>query len=183
MKYGKDEIQKMVLGALLLVGLLYAYFDMLLGPLKRAQLMTEKSITEVDPEIARAKAEINRSRAVEASAPGARATVEQVSAMIPEGSPVAWFPPRLADFFKARGVERASTRMNSEASEEGLPGFRRLTWGVDLPAVDFIALANSIAELENEEPLVQITSLKIDPAAEQVEQQRVLLTVTNLVKQ
>jgi hypothetical protein len=103
--------------------------------------------------------------------------------MIPEGSPVAWFPPRIADFFKARGVDRAATRMNSEAAEKDLPGFRRLTWGVDLPSVDFIALANSLAELENEEPLVQITSIKIDPAAEQVEQQRVLLTVTNIVKQ
>ena len=183
MKYGKDEIQKLFLGVLLLIGLLYAYFDLLLGPLKRAQLATEKSITEVDPEIARAKAEINRARAVEANAPVARATVEQVSAMSPEGSPVAWFPPRIADFFKARGVDRAATRMNSEAAEKDLPGFRRLTWGVDLPSVDFIALANSLAELENEEPLVQITSIKIDPAAEQVEQQRVLLTVTNIVKQ
>jgi hypothetical protein len=183
MKYGKDEIQKMFLGALLLIGLLYAYFDMLLGPLKNRHIATEKSVAALTPEISRAKAEINRSRAVEANAPIARATVAQVGEMIPEGSPVAWFPPRIADFFKARGVERVATRMNSEASEESLPGFRRLTWGVDLPAVDFVAFVNAIAELENEEPLIQITSVKLDPVAEQVDQQRALLTLTNIVKQ
>jgi hypothetical protein len=183
MKYGKDEIQKMILGALLLFGLLYAYFDLLLGPLENRRIATEKSVAALDPEISRAKAEINRSKGVEANAPAARATVAQVNAMIPEGSPVAWFPPRLADFFKARGMDRVATRMNSEAAEAELEGFRRLTWGVDLPAVDFVAFTNALAELENEEPLIQITSIKLDPAAEQVDQQRALLTVTNIVKQ
>ena len=32
MKLGKEEIQKIVLGVLLFFGLIYSYFDMLLGP-------------------------------------------------------------------------------------------------------------------------------------------------------
>lgn len=183
MNYGKEEIQKLVLGILLLFGLLYAYFDLLLGPLKNRQLATQKSVAALDPEIARAKAEVNRARGVEANVPIAQATVAQVNEMIPEGSPVAWFPPRVAEFFKARGLDRAATRMNTEATEEGLPGFRRLSWGIDLPSVNFIAFANAIAELENEEPLLQITSVKVDSDPEQVETQRALLTVTNIVKQ
>ena len=37
MKFGKDQIQKMVLSALLLAFLVYAYFAVLLGPLMTQQ--------------------------------------------------------------------------------------------------------------------------------------------------
>jgi type II secretory pathway component PulM len=183
MKLGKDEIQKMILGALLALGIVYGYFTLLLWPLQARQVATQKSIEALQPEISKAKAEVIKVKAVEEVAPKARATVAQVDAMIPEGSPVAWFPPRLADFFKWRGVDRATTRMNSESAEKELPGFRRLSWGVDLPKVEFIAFAAALAQLENEEPLLEITSIQIEAGQEEITAQRAMLTVSNLVKQ
>ena len=183
MKLGKEETQKLALGLLLLVALFYGYFSMLLGPLQKRRDATRKTIASVTPQIEAAKAQINKSHSIAQSEAAAKAIVAQVDAMIPEGAPVAWFPPRVAEFFKARGIDKASTRMNNEFPEKELPGFRRLSWGIDLPRVDFVAFAGALAQLENEEPLVEIVSLQIDTSREDSESQRALLTVNNLVKQ
>jgi hypothetical protein len=46
-----------------------------------------------------------------------------------------------------------------------------------------VPFASALAQLENEEPLVEIVSLQIDTSREDSESQRALLTVNNLVKQ
>ncbi len=101
--------------------------------------------------------------------------------MIPEGSPVAWFPPRVSDFFKARGVDKAAARLNSETPEKTMVGFRRLAWSVELVKIDFIPFATALAQLENEEPLLEIASIHIEAMREDAESQRVLLTLHNIV--
>ena len=110
-------------------------------------------------------------------------TTRQIEAMIPEGAPVAWFPTRIADFFKRQGFDKSFTRMNSDVPEKEIPGFRRLTWTVDLPKVEFLPFANAVALLENDEPLIEINSLQIDASREEVETQHALLNVNNLIKQ
>lgn len=183
MKLGKDEIQKLILGLLLFFGLVYSYFDLLLGPLSRRQAATQQSIVALGPEIANARAQIAKTQQLEKGAPGTMLINRQVEAMIPEGSPVAWFPTRMTEFFKKQGIDKALTRMNGELSDKALPGFRKLVWGVDLPKVEFVPFAEAIAALENEEPLLEIASLQIDASRDDVESQHALLTVSNLVKQ
>src|SRR5687768_12597280 len=112
MKLGKDEIQKLALGVLLLIGVIYSYFDLLLGPLSRRQAAARQSIVALGPEITNAKGQIEKTRKMEVNAPAAMLTVRQVDAMIPEGSPVAWFPTLMAEFFKKQGIDKALTRMN-----------------------------------------------------------------------
>ena len=183
MKVGKDEIQKIGLGVLLLLGLIYGYFSFLLTPLKQRQAAAQKSIKALVPEIATARTQIRTTQTLEEKAPAAQAIVAQVNAMIPEGSPVAWFPPRLGEFFKSHGIEKATTRLNNEISEKQLPGFRRLSWGVDLPKVDFVRFGRALADLENQEPLLEVSSLQIETGREDVQSQRALLTVNNIVTQ
>jgi hypothetical protein len=183
MKLGKEEIQKLILGGLLLIGLIYGYFSMLLGPLKTRQETVRKNITGLGPQIADAKAQIRRTHELEQNAPAATMTVRQVEAMIPEGSPVAWFPPRVAEFFKRQGVDKSATKLNNEFAEKDLTGFRRMSWGVDLPKVEFAPFAAALAVLENEEPLLEITSMQLDASRDDVESQHALITVNNLVKQ
>jgi hypothetical protein len=183
MKLGKEEIQKIVLGGLMLIGIVYVYFTMLLGPLVQRQGLVRQSIIDLEPQIAAAHAQLKKTAASEAAAPAATRTLAQVSAMIPEGSPVAWFPTRLGDFFKKHGVEKAATRLNNEAPDKNLPGFRRLSWSVDLPRVDFIPFAAAIAKLENEEPLVEIGTMQVDTSRDDAESQHILITLNSLVKQ
>lgn len=183
MKLGKDEIQKLVLGGLLFIGMVYSYFDLLLFPLKKRQEAALKSTVALGPEIQNAQAQIKKTQDLERSVPEKTVVLRQVDAMIPEGSPVAWFPTKVGDFFKRQGIEKATTKMNSEIPEKELPGFRRLAWGIDFPKVVYNQFGGAIAALENEEPLLEIRTLQIDASRDDAESQRSTITVHNLVKQ
>jgi hypothetical protein len=183
MKLGKEEVQKLVLGGLLFVGVVYSYFDLLLFPLKKHQEATEKSTVALGPEIQAAQAQIKKTQELERTVPEKTIVLRQVDALIPEGSPVAWFPTKVGDFFRREGIEKATTKINSEGVEKELPGYRRLSWGIDLPKVVFGQFGGAVAALENEEPLLEIRTLQIDASRDDVETQRTTLTVNNLVKQ
>jgi hypothetical protein len=183
MKPRKEDIQKITLGLLMAVGVVYGYFTLLLGPLKKKQMSVSASIAALDPEIAKAKADLQRSKQIQVDAPKAATTMAQIDGMIPEGAPVAWFPTLISEFFKKQGVEKLTTRMSSEVAEKDLTGYRRINWGVDVPKVDCMRFAASLAELENQEPLIEIQGLTIEALREEPEAQHVLLTLNNIVKQ
>jgi len=180
---GKEEIQKLVLGVLLFFGLIYSYFDLLLGPLSKHQDAVRLSIVALGPEIDSDKAQIARAKQMEKEALITQKTTRQVNAMIPEGSPVAWFPTHMTEFFKKQGIDKALTRMNGELPDKELPGYRKLVWGVDLPKVEFVPFAEAVSALENEEPLFEIAAMQIDASREDVEAQHALLTLNNIVRQ
>ena len=48
--------------------------------------------------------------------------------------------------------------------------------------VDFIPFAAALAQLENEEPLLEIGTVQVDTSRDDVDSQHVLMTVNNLVK-
>ncbi|MEQ1860120.1 MAG: hypothetical protein ABMA13_09305 [Chthoniobacteraceae bacterium] len=183
MKLSKDQIQKIVLGVLAGLGVVYGYFTLLLFPLQASHNTTKKSIAALDPEIAKARAQLARDADVRQQAPLAQATLAQIDRMIPEGAPVAWFPTRIGEFFKTRGIDRATTRLNAEVAHPKLPGYRRITWGVEVPRAECLTLGTTIAALENEELLVSIESISIETQREEPDTQRVQLTLINMVKQ
>ena len=181
MKLGKEEIQKLALGLLLFVGVVYSYFAMLLLPELAKQASLRKNIAALGPEIATAKAQINKSKELEQTAAAKTQVIPQVHAMIPDGSPVAWFPPRMAEFFKRQGIDKASSKLIGDQPEK-LAGFRRLAWSIDLPKVEFGQLGAAICAMENEEPLMEITNVQIETSREDTETQHVVLTVHNMIK-
>src|ERR1700722_5797609 len=162
MKFGKDEIQKIFLGLLLLIGLLYCYFNLMLGPLDRQEAGSLEAIKALEPQIHDAQNQRKKTENVEARAPMATKTLEQIKALIPAGAPIAWFPPKIADFFKRQGIDKVATRLNSEAPDKDLPSFRRLSWGIELQRVEFVSLASAVASLENEEPLLEVTNVQVE---------------------
>lgn len=179
----KDEIQKAVLGGLLFMLLIYGYFTMLLGPLKSGQERTRKQTAEVLPKINEAHTQIRRTSNLETTAQGAATTVKQVGALMTDGSPVAWYPPRVAELFKREGVDKAATRLQAESPAEGdLSQYRQITWDVELRRAQFLPLALAIAAYENEEPLSEISKISIDTDRENPEFHRTLLVVKHLVK-
>lgn len=183
MKLGREEIQKIILAVMIVFGVVFSYFNLLIGPLGKRQNAIGKSVAALGPEIAAAKAQIQRTQDLEKATPDNMATTRQVIAMIPEGSPVAWFPPRVGDFFKKQGVDKSSTKLNAEFLDKEMAGFRRMSWGIDIPKVEFVCFATALAALENEDPLLEINSLQIDASRDDVEMQHALLTVSNIVKQ
>ena len=183
MKLGKDEIQKLALSALLLAGLLYCYFALLLAPLSATEVKARKEMATLEPQIAEAKKQIQKAGQIEKQAPASQALLAGLKSRIPEGAPIAWFPPRIADFFKRQGIDRAMTRYNAESLEKDLPGFRRLTWAVDLPKVEFVSLGAALAALENEEPLLQVTTVSVEANKDEPQYQHATLVVATIVQQ
>jgi hypothetical protein len=183
MKLGKEEIQKMILGGLLMIGLLYSYFFMLLGPMKLKRAQNEGKITEYRAKIMDAKKQLKRVQQVKAEAPQHALVVKQIGALIPEGAPVAWFPVRVTDVFRQYGVDRTVTKLTGEVPDKMIPGYKRLTWGVELTKSDFIITAEAIAGFENSELLAEISGLQIETSLEDIATQRILLTVNNVVTQ
>lgn len=183
MKLGKEEIQKIVLGGLVGMGVVYSYFDLLLGPLKTRHANTQKSIAALQPEISKAKGMIARGTSIRDQAPLAQATIAQIDAMIPEGAPVAWFPTRMTEFFKTQGIDKVTTRMTGEAPLPSLTGYRRITWNLEIPKVECLRFGAALAALENSEPLISVEACNIDTQREEPDIQRVTLTLSNIVKQ
>lgn len=183
MKMDKDQIQKIGLSGLLLVGVVYCYFTMLLGPLTKRQTLAEARMGELNPKLEEARKQIKATQALEQQAPLAVATLNSINSLIPDGAPIAWFPPRIVEFFKRQGIDKAVARFANEAPEKELTGYRRLFWSIDLPKAGFVSLAVAVAGLENEEPLLEIRNLQIDVMKEDPQNQHVLLSVASLSKQ
>lgn len=183
MTLGKEEIQKLFLGGLMFAGLIYCYFFMLLGPMQTKREATAKQVTDLRAKVTEAKKQIARTTQLEAAAPAHALTVKQLGALIPDAAPVSWFPTRLADHFKQYGVDKATTRLNSEAQEPELTGFRLTTWGVDFPKAEFGPMAHALADFENDDLLAEISNLQLDSTKDDPASQHVTLTLNHLVKQ
>jgi hypothetical protein len=183
MKLSKDQKQKLVLGSMMLAGVVYAYFEFLLGPVRTGRQAAVKNSAALDPKIAEAKAQIAKTEALKAREEAAKLLQAQVKAMVPEGSPIAWFPPRITEFYKQRGVDRAIARMNSEAPEKDIPGYRKLHWGLEVARGEFVPFAAAVSEMENNFPLVEVQTFEAEAGREDVGTQRVAITMNILTLQ
>jgi hypothetical protein len=183
MKLSKPQQQKVVLGAMLMVGVIYAVNEFLLSPLALERVALADEMTSNEPKLSEMRGQMARTKGLEEKAPLATQTLSQVAAMIPDGAPIAWFPPKISDFFKAGGVEKAVAKFGNETLEKDLPGYRKLSWSVEIPSCDFLRFATTMAKLENAEPLVEFTGFELQSNREQADSQRALLSVNNIIKQ
>lgn len=181
MKIEPEQLKKMglVLGALGI--LLYVYFEFLLGPVQDTGRKDTAGIQTLEPQIADAKTQISKTGDLEKQAPNSTAYLTSLKNSIPDGEPIAWFPPKMNGFFKSHGIEKSGTHLSSEAPDP-MPGFRKIVWIIDLPKVDFTTLGLAICALENNEPLISVVSFTIDATREDAQNQHVTLTISTLVK-
>ena len=183
MKLTRDQKQKLALGGMIVAGVIYAYFEFLLSPLNAQKQGALKSSQTLDPKIAEAKAQIAKVAALKQKEPQAKLLMQQVDSMIPTGSPIAWFPPRIEAFFKKYGIEKVTTRLNNETPEKELPGFKRLNWGIEASKTQFVPFAAAVSALENGEPLIEVQAFEVDAARDEPGKERISLTINNLIRQ
>jgi hypothetical protein len=181
MKLEQEQIKKIALAVLLVAALIYGYFAYLLGPLQESAKNAADGIVTITPQIADAKQQIAKTADLERKAPQATAFITQLKNSIPDGAPIAWFPPKMADFFKSHGIEKCTTHLVSE-SPDTMPGFKRLVWAIDVPRVEFVPLGAAISSLENNEPLLTILNVSVDATREDAQYQHATLVVSTLVK-
>jgi len=182
MKLGKEEIQKIFLSILLLLGLMYCYFTLLLGPLDKQQSDAISQVGDLNPKIASASAVIRDVAAREKDAPAIAQTLDQIKSSIPDGAPIAWYPPTLITFLKHQGIDKCTVHVGGESGDKDTPGFKRFTWSVSIPSVEVSMLGKAIAALENEQPLLEITDLQVGALKDNVQYQNATFSITTIVK-
>ncbi len=182
MKLTREQIQKIVLGVMMFCGIIYSYFEFLLGPLSSSREASLKETEALVPKIAAARTQIAKTKAIEEKAPASKLLLEQVRAMIPQGAPIAWVPTKLTELFKREGVEKSTARMAGEPPERELTGFGKCSWAVEIPRVEFLTFARAVSVLENSEPLMEIQALDIEAGRDNVQFQRVSLILHNIVR-
>ena len=179
----KDQIQKISLSVLLMIGLIYCYFTFLIAPMSKTDAANLQSIEALDAQLAQAHTQELRSHNIQFQAKTAEETLAQVNDMIPEGEPIAWFPPKMHDFLERQNLKNAAVHPAGTAfSETGMGDLKSENWVVDVPQSGFSQLGIALAGLENEEKLLQITHLQITTQADNPEKQRVTITIVALEK-
>ena len=183
MKLNKDQIQKIFLSSLMMIGLIYCYFTFLIDPLGRRDKNNADAIEELDGKLASAQTEIKRSKAVQDQAKAAEETLAQVGDMVPEGAPIAWFPPRIKAFFDRHNIKNTTVQsIGMDKEDPALGGYRVERWAINVPQASMTQLGIALAGLENEEKLLEITHLQITSVADNPEKQHVAMNIVTLLK-
>ncbi|HLW35304.1 MAG TPA: hypothetical protein VKS98_06565 [Chthoniobacterales bacterium] len=179
-----DQIKKLVLSAMGFVFLLYVYFTFFLGPLQKSRDTTLARIDEMQKKIDGSKGEMSKAGNLERQAKDATARFASLKALIPDGAPIAWFPPRMKTFFAADQIDKASARLESNTSfkQAELSSWSKYNWIIELPQADFVALGKSIADLENAEPLLSITKLSVHVVTTDSQFQQVGIAATTVIE-
>ncbi len=183
MKLNKDQTQKIILSSLLFIVVLYCYNEYLLSPLQTMQTRSKASDEVLAPKLADAKKQIAKTKLLEVSWPESELIIKQVGELVPDGAPVAWFPPMLADFFKQRGIEKITARVNKDGAAKAMLGFKEIGWSIEIPAAEFVPLAAALSALENEQPLIEIQSFDIEANREIVQYQHFMVNLNSLSRQ
>ena len=184
-KFSKDQIQKMALSLIGFFILLYVYFSFFLGPLNRSRDSMLATITDLQGKMGNSKTELLKVQNLEHQATAATNRFAALTALSPEGAPIAWFPPRIKTFFANQNIDKANARLDTTEAftQPELSGWINDGWTIDIPETDFATLGTAIAKLENTEPLVSVKKLSIRASAAEPQYQQVTMAVaTTLVK-
>lgn len=183
-KLSKDDISKIILSALMLIGLIYGYFTFLIGPMNLQETRNAAAIEALDKKLADAKIKLLRTRNLGQDAKAAAEILSQVNEQIPDGSPIAWFPPRIRAFCERHDIKDVVIRLGSteKPADATLVAYNNVAWTIEIPQVPFGVLGNALSGLENEEMLLEITRLQMNNLGDNLENQRVSISATTLLK-
>lgn len=183
-KLSKDQWQKVILSSMLLMFTIYCYFQFLLNPLRASAAAAEVESATLEKDIKDATAKMRGFTELKRKNVEAGELITQVNAFIPNGAPIAWFPPRMKAFFDRQGLKNTVVRLrNTDRPEtELVTSFINGTWSFEIPKAEFFPLGIAIAGLENEEFLLEITDLRISTRPDEPETVNVTMDALTLLK-
>ncbi len=180
-KFTKENTQRLVLAGLTFIILIVFFQSFLLGP-------AFKSIRNSSAELERVNSELAKAKSMKTRIANMQKQVEQVSELEktlfvnqPAGDPIAWFPPRVENFFKKVGIQYCLATLSSPSDEE-IPGLRTYRCTVEFPEVSFMIFGVALAAFENHDNLVEVRDLAITSQSDNPALQRVTLTLRVILK-
>ncbi len=182
-KFSKDQIQKIALSGVGFIILVYVYLNFFLAPLAKSRTTMERSIADLRTKIDSSTSEIPRATNLERQASSATTRYATLQALAPDGAPIAWFPPRMKQFFSNQQIEKSAVKLETNVAYPAaeLATWAHYSWQIDLPQTDFSTVGKAIAQLENSEPLLSISRLSLHAAADNPEFQQAALTASTAI--
>ena len=188
MNLNKDKIQKIILGIILLIGLLYwllLYVDWAVRG--NGRRVRSKPSRNLRPGLQmRSQNESGKVARLEKNAPKTEETLRQIRSMIPPGEPwLLGFRHSDDRFFeKKRHLKKCVMRAGGETGGGNLEGFNKVLWNLLLtPAWTFIKLGNcpqQTSKMTNR--FWKSNSLRIDELGGDVRDQSVSINISTIVK-
>lgn len=182
-KLTKDQIQKICLSILGFIALIYCYFTFFLWPLDRSRADATAQIADLQAKTASSKTEMKKTANLEQQAQEATTRYGALKATTVDGAPIAWFPPKMRNFFAAQHIDKANVRLESSSGfkQPELSDWIKDSWTIELPLSDYDALGQAIAKLENTEPLLTVQRVIIHAVPEEPQFQQVSLTAQDVL--
>ena len=152
-----DQIKKISLSLIALAALVYCYFSFLLGPLQASHANMINATAELESKVASSRKTMEHAAQLEQSATTAIGMSEKMTAMIPEGAPLAWLPPRIKSFFASDGVEAGAIRLLNTFPMKGpeMSAFAIDEWLIEFPARRFPRAREKHRPVREREPALE----------------------------
>lgn len=165
----------------------WAFYAQALAPLRQREAETLRSIAALEERIAAARGTLAEVRALEAQVSGARNELRSLQSNLPAGSAMVWLPELITGHFGRFGVAVAIVRLNTTVAEPELSGYNRGYWSVALPLGEagrnVPGLLLAVAELEQQQPFVQVLDFAIRPDPEDPDRRIAGLNVAVLFRE
>lgn len=182
-KPSRDQIQKLALGVIGVLAMVYLYFSFFLGPLNKSRTTMEGKIADLQGKLDGAQPALEQANKLERTAGSAMERFTALRQSAPEGAALAWFPPRIKAFFAAHQIDRAVARLSSTSrAMEELPDWETNDWMIEVPQADYATFGKTVAALENAEPLLSIARLNIRSMPEDPEFQRIEIAAQQVIE-
>jgi hypothetical protein len=180
----KDQIQKIALGAVGFVFLLYIYFNFFLGPLNRSRDTMIATMKDKQSKLDSSKSEMSKAAKLEQEAKTATTRFAAYKALNPEGAPIAWFPPRMKVFFANEQIDKSVARLEGSVGfkQPELADWLKYNWVINIAQADYARVGKAIADLENTEPLLSVTKISIHSLQDQPQFQQIDLLASNIIQ-
>lgn len=179
----KDQMQRLILGLLLLVVGGAMVQTMLLQPMKKDIEANINALPNLEKTISELKREVRTSEQIAQKAVQLAPIPEQVFKDIPTGAPITWFPPQMTRYLEGKGAKNVVIARGgiSKPGDPSLAMYDQLTWNINISAISYLKLGELIAALETDYPLIQVSSININMNMSDPEFQVVTLTCTYLL--
>ncbi|MGF1657161.1 MAG: hypothetical protein ACFCU3_09305 [Verrucomicrobiales bacterium] len=177
----------MLCGLGLLIGVI-VFWQFLIGPAQATITQSERDQTRLKGDIDKFQSQLRRNQNLQNEANKIRERYKELFDALPQGEPVAWFPPRIEGFFLRQGLQTiarpavAAGGGRGAATDEFGSSFRALRWDVDFVKASYMRLGMAVASLENVDPLVSVKGVTVEFNPEDPEHQRITLTLQSLVR-
>jgi hypothetical protein len=159
----KEERQRLMLGALLLIGVLYGYFGLLLSPIELGITHADRAITERNQQIASNGVELRalREEIARLDRPILDTTANELIATAPE-SHLATTPSTLSRIFDQHRLPKPDARAAMLLPFAGREDLQRAVWELKLRQADALQAGEVIASLENEFVLGEMREIALE---------------------